>query len=480
MDVHAVVMIASARGRKRTPSDLSPTLLLLVGLSSCSSQESNVPPSNAASSTSSGSQPSATTTESRGSSTTLTTGSYAIPNETWSHPVSDTEGPTATVGPSSPTQEPSGASNHETITSVQSATTLDPALDGGVPADAEAETVATGNSESAPAATTTPEAVGGSEDPSMGGFAAVAKYGVTTTTGGSAGTTVTVSDFDELRLHAESQSIVTIQIEGTISAPTIHEVIRVQSNKTLIGLGSAAKLNKITLSISSWSGVDTCEAEDEGTFVPASNVIIRNLEFLGLDEFPDDSDVDPDAIRVECYSHHVWIDHNTFPYGADGSTDVKRGADMVTLSFNHYVKTAKTALIGHSDDNAAQDAERLNVTFHHNFFDQTETRTPRVRFGYAHVYNNYYDVTNHVFRIGPGGRIYAEGNTVVSTEGKILTEAENEGSLTWTDTNVWDREAYGDIGGEKLDADQSVEPVPYQYSLAVAPTSPPQVGVGNL
>lgn len=323
--------------------------------------------------------------------------------------------------------------------------------------------------------------VGGTEDPSMGGFAAMPKYGVTTTTGGSAGRSITVASFDDLKAAAESNEVLTIQIEGTISAPTVHEVIRVQSNKTLIGLGATAKLNKLTLSVNSWNVAgESCEAEDEGTFVPASNVIIRNLEFIGLADFPDDSDVDPDAIRVECYSHHVWIDHNTFQYGADGSTDVKRGADMVTLSFNHYVKTAKTALIGHSDSNGAQDTGRLNVTFHHNFFDQTETRTPRVRFGYAHVYNNYYDITNHVFRIGPGGKIYAEGNTVVSTEGKILTQAENEGSLTWTDTNVWDHDAYGEVGGERLDADQTVERAPYEYSISAAPTAPPAAGVGKL
>lgn len=323
--------------------------------------------------------------------------------------------------------------------------------------------------------------VGGVEDPSMRGFAAVAKYGLATTTGGSAGPSVIVSTFEALKERAESADVVTIQVSGTISAPTEHELIQVQSNKTIIGMGSSAKLNKITLSVNAWNKPgETCEADDYGTFTPASNVIIRNLEFIGLDGFPDDTPVDPDAIRVECYSHHVWIDHNTFQYGSDGATDVKRGGDMVTISYNHYVKTEKTALIGHSDNNGEQDRGFLNVTFHHNFFDETATRTPRVRFGYAHVYNNYYNVTEHVFRIGPEGRIYAEGNNVISTEGKILRDTENEGHLTWTGSNLWDKGAYGDVGDELLDADQSVPAPPYADSIAPAPSSPPMAGVGKL
>jgi pectate lyase len=318
-------------------------------------------------------------------------------------------------------------------------------------------------------------------DPSMGGFAAVEKYGVRTTTGGGGGRTVTVGSFNDLKTHAESDERIVIQVSGTISAPDEHELIKVQSNKTIIGLGSNAKLNKITLSVNGWDrpGED-CDADDYGTFTPASNVIIRNLEFTGLADFPDDSDVDPDCIRVENYSHHVWIDHNTFQYGADGATDVKRGGDMVTISYNHYVHTNKTALIGHSDNTGDQDRGFLNVTFHHNFFDRTETRTPRLRWGYVHVYNNYYDFVTHAFRIGPEGRIYAEGNYVASHEGKILRDTENEGHLTWTNTNVWDKDYYGDIGGKLLDADQSVSPPSYSYSAGSASSSPPAAGAGKM
>ena len=291
---------------------------------------------------------------------------------------------------------------------------------------------------------------------------------------------MTVTTFAQLRQYAESAETLVIQVSGTLSAPGEHGLIRIQSNKTIIGLGGNAVLNKVTLSVNGFRAGETCNVEDYGSFTPASHVIIRHLECTGLAEFPDDSDVDPDAIRVECYSRHVWIDHNTFQYGADGATDVKRGADMVTLSYDHYVETVKTALIGHSDNNADQDRGLLNVTFHHNFFDKTDTRTPRLRFGYVHVYNNDYDFITHAFRIGPEGQITADGNYVASAEGKILRDTENEGSLTWTTSNVWDKTAYGDIGAEKLDADPSVASPPCSYSSDPAPSSAPNAGAGRI
>ena len=47
-------------------------------------------------------------------------------------------------------------------------------------------------------------------------------------------------------------------------------------------------------------------------------------------------------------------------------------------------------LLGHSDGYTA-DIGHLRVTYHHNFFNGTNQRHPRVRFGEpVHVYNNYY------------------------------------------------------------------------------------------
>ncbi|MGI5282337.1 hypothetical protein ACQEVF_03290 [Nonomuraea polychroma] len=48
-------------------------------------------------------------------------------------------------------------------------------------------------------------------------------------------------------------------------------------------------------------------------------------------------------------------------------------------------------LIGHSDGAASTDVGHLKVSIHHNFFDHSRQRRPRIRFGEpVHVYNNYF------------------------------------------------------------------------------------------
>ena len=90
-------------------------------------------------------------------------------------------------------------------------------------------------------------------------------------------------------------------------------------------------------------------------------------------------------------AHHVWVDHNTFTDGYDGAVDIKRGSDFITVSWNRVHNHDKSMLLGHSDDNASQDTGHLRVTYHHNWFDASTQRHPRVRFGNpVHVYNNYY------------------------------------------------------------------------------------------
>jgi pectate lyase len=96
-------------------------------------------------------------------------------------------------------------------------------------------------------------------------------------------------------------------------------------------------------------------------------------------------------VNVGQNSHHIWIDHNEFVSPVDGAIDIVRGAEYVTVSWNWFRGTDKTMLIGHSDGNASQDTGRLKVTIHHNFFDGSNQRHPRVRFGEpVHVYNNYF------------------------------------------------------------------------------------------
>lgn len=182
------------------------------------------------------------------------------------------------------------------------------------------------------------------------------------TTGGAGGRTVTVTNAkDFLNAIADDDRLV-IKVNGKISISGMHKVT---SNKTIVGVGKNGIISGGGLNVSN-----------------ASNVIIQNLLFTGAND---------DAINVQ-YSKNVWIDHCDLTDAYDGLVDIKRGSDFVTVSWNHFSNHNKTCLLGHSDSNGSEDIGHLRVTYHHNWFDHTSSRHPRVRFSeLTHVYNNFYD-----------------------------------------------------------------------------------------
>ncbi|WP_238434061.1 pectate lyase family protein [Micromonospora tarensis] len=212
------------------------------------------------------------------------------------------------------------------------------------------------------------------------GFASVAALGQNGTTGGAGGPTVTVTTTAQFLDHIARPGPYVIQVAGTINLPagSSDGMHNVASDKTIIGLGADATLSGGGLNI----GVPV---DDDVTAPPTNavhNIIIRNLHLTGASD---------DLINVQMFSHHVWIDHNEFSNGDDGAVDIKRGSDFVTVSWNHFHDHDKTLLLGHDEDAGPQDIGRLRVTYHHNFFDRSDQRNPRVRFSaLAHVYNNYY------------------------------------------------------------------------------------------
>lgn len=217
------------------------------------------------------------------------------------------------------------------------------------------------------------------------GFASVDTLGQTGTTGGQGGDTMTVKIGEELfqildarrdpHFNKNNPPLV-ILIEGKLTWNTKKMMdVKETYDLTIFGKGNDAQIEGFGLNV-----------------FRSHNIIIRNIEFRNA---PDD------AINVTNeLSHHIWIDHCTLsddpaidPGGSnhDGLLDIKDGASFITVSWNHFRNHHKTCLLGHSDNNGATDIGRLKVTYHHNWFDNTNSRHPRVRFGEVHVFNNYYD-----------------------------------------------------------------------------------------
>lgn len=201
-----------------------------------------------------------------------------------------------------------------------------------------------------------------------------------------------------------------------------HSVYRLGSNTTLVGLGEDARIVGGAMYVRD-----------------VSNVIIRNITFEAVEDcFPQWTPTDGaagnwnaeyDAIWLYGATN-VWLDHNTYRGGGrpeeeyhgrpfmvyDGSVDITRGSDLVTVSYNHYDNYDKGMLIGGSDSHS-EDVGRLRVTYHHNLFENVLQRSPRVRRGEVHIYNNTYRVTDeaaypfdYAWGAGLDSKIYAENN----------------------------------------------------------------------
>ncbi|ESW24049.1 hypothetical protein PHAVU_004G098100 [Phaseolus vulgaris] len=98
--------------------------------------------------------------------------------------------------------------------------------------------------------------------------------------------------------------------------------------------------------------------------------------------------VDGDAIRLVTASK-IWIDHNTLYDCQDGLLDVTRGSTDVTISNNWFKNQDKVMLLGHDDGYVRDQNMKVTVVYNH-FGPNCNQRMPRIRHGYAHVANNFY------------------------------------------------------------------------------------------
>lgn len=209
------------------------------------------------------------------------------------------------------------------------------------------------------------------------------------TTGGGGGTTVTVDNADDFVYYVEDtdDTPYIIYVSGHLILPSTN--VRVRGNKTVIGLPG-----------SHITGNLKCFRAEEG------NNIFR---YLSMDNQAKVGD--GDCITIDS-ANNIWIDHCTFTDGGDGNVDIKNGADYVTVSWCIFQYTYDSGhnfsnLVGHSDGNADKDMDHLRVTFHHNWYSTLcHERMPSVRFGKAHIYNNYFHCPGNRYCIRT--RLYAQ------------------------------------------------------------------------
>jgi pectate lyase len=193
------------------------------------------------------------------------------------------------------------------------------------------------------------------------------------TTGGAGGTTVTVTTQAQLDSAASQVGPYYIQVSGMVPLAFGHQV-SVASDKTIVGVGCGSGILYGGLSIDG-----------------SSNVIVQGLA-IGESYVPGDptgSCCNDDAIAITNQAHHVWVDHCDLYHCNDGLVDITHQANYVTVSWCKFHDHNKVSTIGHSNS-ATTDSGYLKVTYHHNWFQDISQSAVRMRFGLAHLFDNFY------------------------------------------------------------------------------------------
>ena len=269
------------------------------------------------------------------------------------------------------------------------------------------------------------------------------------TTNGGSGTPVVCTTLAQLTAAASDDTPRVVNISGMINLGSIN--FRVGSNKTINGVGAN----------SGFIGDLICRLEN--------NIVLQNLRFTNPN-----STGDADGLTLYG-STHVWVTHCTFTQCGDGSLDITHGSDNITVSWCKFQYTSNTGhnfvnLIGHSDNNAAEDTGKLHITFHHNWWSTLcVERMPRVRFGRVHGYNNYYNCTgnNNCNRASLQSEIRVQNNSYEN----ISNPYEKFASSSATGRQVGKINAAGDLLVNCTNVVSFADAVftpPYSFTLAAA------------
>ena len=197
----------------------------------------------------------------------------------------------------------------------------------------------------------------------------------------------------------------------------------INSNTTIDGRGAKARIL--------FQGFRVGADADGVSTVAAQSVIITHMLFQGAFH-EEDHGLDPDLLRITGESHDVWVHQNSFKYSGDSAFDVKVGAFDVTFSFNKIVDVVRTSLHGSSDSRVIN--ENITTTMHNNLFltseefhetgkpgdkaaGSTGRRTPLIRRGVSHAFNNvYFNYYKEFASVRVGATLMLEDNVFLASE----------------------------------------------------------------
>lgn len=167
-----------------------------------------------------------------------------------------------------------------------------------------------------------------------------------------------------------------------------------------------------------------------------------------------------DAMSLDTKNSHVWIHNMDLFYGkkggaadqakGDGTVDIKGDSKYVTVAYNRFWDNGKASMCGMKSETGEN-----WITYHHNWFDHSDSRMARIRTMSVHMYNNYYQ-HNDVYGIGAtsGSSIFMESNYFDAVKRPIMsslqgTDAKGDGTFSGEKGGLI--KAYGNVFTNKPD-----------------------------
>ncbi len=183
----------------------------------------------------------------------------------------------------------------------------------------------------------------------------------------------------------------------------------------------------------------------------ATSVEFRNLAIMRCLD---------DAMSLDTNNSHVWIHNMDFFYGkkggaadqakGDGTVDIKGDSQYITVAYNRFWDNGKASMCGMKTESGPN-----YITYHHNWFDHSDSRMARIRTMSVHMYNNYY-LHNDVYGVGAtmGSSVFMESNYFDATKRPIMSSKQGtdaKGDGTFSGENGGLIKAYGNVFANKPD-----------------------------
>ena len=253
------------------------------------------------------------------------------------------------------------------------------------------------------------------------------------------------------------QAIIDAYQKGQDTTPIAFRIIGKVNLSDLDGISSSAEGLQIKGKGAHSVMNMTFEGVGDDATVYGFGFMLRNAKSVELRNFAIMRCLD-DAVSLDTDNSHVWIHNMDLFYGkkggaadqakGDGTVDIKADSKYITVAYNRFWDNGKASMCGMKSETGPN-----YITYHHNWFDHSDSRMARVRTMSVHMYNNYYQ-HNDVYGIGAtmGSSVFMESNYFDATKRPIMSSKQGTdatGDGTFSGENGGLIKAYGNVFANK-------------------------------